>query len=158
MLRLRHAVMAIALGTSVMGCTDPQSRMGHYSIWHCDECDDFPTPKYGPGNSMMPGTYTGQPPKERSEPNRPANGAVAPGTIAPPPQSAVATPPAASMPPAVTTPSVTPPATPPGLGAANSLSNEATGLSSAVATSAEATLPQVPTVSQDAVPSPVAYP
>ncbi len=58
MVRLRNAVMAIALGTGVMGCALSQSHVAHYSIWHCDECDDFPTPAYGPGYSMMPGTYT----------------------------------------------------------------------------------------------------
>ncbi len=59
MVRLRNVVMAVALGTGAMGCALSQSHVARYSIWHCDECDDFPTPTYGPGNSMMPGTYTG---------------------------------------------------------------------------------------------------
>ena len=42
MVRLRNAVMAVALGTGVMGCGFSQSNIAHYSIWHCDECDDFP--------------------------------------------------------------------------------------------------------------------
>ena len=64
MVRLRNAVMAVALGTGAMGCRPSQSHVAHYSIWHCDECDDFPTPAYGPGYSMMPGTYTGAPARE----------------------------------------------------------------------------------------------
>ena len=64
MVRLRNAAMAVALGTSVVGCAltgSSPSHVAHYSIWHCDECDDFPTPAYGPGYSMVPGSYT-QPP------------------------------------------------------------------------------------------------
>ena len=66
MVRLRHAVMAVALGTGAMGCalTQSPSHVAHYSIWHCDECDDFPTPAYGPGYSMMPGSYTRPPAQE----------------------------------------------------------------------------------------------
>src|SRR5271156_1379581 len=93
MVRLRNAVMAVALGTGVMGCALSQSNVAHYSIWHCDECDDFPTPAYGPGNSMMPGTYTGAAPRDRLESNQPTTGAPdqssvpgsqQPGTSVPP--------------------------------------------------------------------------
>lgn len=50
MVRLRDAVMAVALATGGVGCAT-----------FCDECDDFPMPG-GPGNyHLMPGTYTGPP-------------------------------------------------------------------------------------------------
>ncbi len=42
MMKLRNAVMAVALGTGVMGCS-----FAHWSIYHCDECDDFPMPAQG---------------------------------------------------------------------------------------------------------------
>src|SRR5277367_1996144 len=85
MVRLRHAVMAVVLGTGATGCTlsGYQPHVAHYSIWHCDECDDFPTPAYGPGYSMMPGTYTGPPPRDSLESNRSATGAADPGSIPP---------------------------------------------------------------------------
>ena len=53
MVRLRNALMAVVLGTGLAGCTFAQG-----SLFHCDSCDDFPAPAYGPGYSMMPGTYT----------------------------------------------------------------------------------------------------
>ena len=55
MVRLRDAVMAIALATGGVGCAT-----------FCDECDDFPSPGGPGGYSMMPGTYTGPPPTEMS--------------------------------------------------------------------------------------------
>jgi hypothetical protein len=57
MARLRNAMMAVVLGTGVMGCS-----FAHWSPFHCDECDNFPAPSYGPDFSMMPGSYTGLPP------------------------------------------------------------------------------------------------
>ena len=55
MVRLRDAVMAVALATGGVGCAT-----------FCDECDDFPSPGGPGGYSMMPGTYTGPPPSEIS--------------------------------------------------------------------------------------------
>jgi hypothetical protein len=75
MLRLRNALMAGTMVTGVMGCGFNQANIAHYSIWHCDECDDFPSPAYGPGYSMMPGTYTGPPPRDTA----PSNGSALAG-------------------------------------------------------------------------------
>jgi hypothetical protein len=50
MVRLRDAVMAVALATGGVGCAT-----------FCDECDDFPVPGGPGGYSLMPGTYTGPP-------------------------------------------------------------------------------------------------
>ena len=62
MVRLRNAVMVFVLATGLTGCSSGHwPSIAHWSIWHCDSCDDFPTPAYGPGYSMMPGTYTGPP-------------------------------------------------------------------------------------------------
>ena len=47
------------LGTGLTGCSFAHSGQRELSIWHCDTCDDFPSPAYGPSYSMMPGTYTG---------------------------------------------------------------------------------------------------
>jgi hypothetical protein len=94
MVRLRTAVLAAALSTGVMGCS-----FSHGSIFHCDECDDFPTPGYGPGYSMMPGTYTGPPARDSLESNRPGASAPTSGEV-PTPSRTV--PPQAE-------PSVTPP-------------------------------------------------
>jgi hypothetical protein len=119
MVRLRNAVMAAALGAGVAGCSFSHHGIAHYSIWHCDECDDFPTPGYGPGFSMMPGTYTGPPARESLEANQrpgspPAAGAVAPAApLARPgaPTTTVAPPPTTLTPPTITPPN--PPAAPP---------------------------------------------
>jgi hypothetical protein len=87
--RLRNLVTALVLGASATGCS-----FAHWSLFHCDECDDFPTPGYGPGYSMMPGTYAGQTPQDSHEANQralaPPGQPVAPGTTTTPP-----TPPAA---------------------------------------------------------------
>src|SRR5262245_21521855 len=50
MVRLRDAVMAVALATGGVRCAP-----------FCDECDDFPVPGGPGGYSLMPGTYTGPP-------------------------------------------------------------------------------------------------
>jgi hypothetical protein len=92
MVRLRNAVMAIVLATGMTGCAALHGEgnwFAHWSIFHCDSCDDFPAPSYGPGYSLAPGSYTG-----------PAtSGATDSGQ------------PAASTPPANAAPSTTPPAT-----------------------------------------------
>jgi hypothetical protein len=85
MLRLRNAVVAVAMGIGVMGCAVSSSHVAHYSIWHCDECDDFPAPAYGPGYSMMPGTYTGPTARDSAGSNQPSTGTFA-SESAPPPQ------------------------------------------------------------------------
>ncbi len=90
---LRNLVTALVLGASATGCSHTHS-IAHWSVFHCDECDDFPTPGYGPGYSMMPGTYAGQPPQESHEANQralaPPGQPVAPSATNTPP-----TPPAA---------------------------------------------------------------
>jgi hypothetical protein len=93
--RLWNLVAVLALGTSTTGCSHTQSfSFAHWSLFHCDECDDFPTPGYGPGYSMMPGTYAGQTPQDSHEANQralaPPGQPVAPGSTNTPP-----TPPAA---------------------------------------------------------------
>jgi hypothetical protein len=150
MIRLRNVVMAVALGTGVMGCALSQSHVAHYSIWHCDECDDFPTPAYGPGNTMMPGTYTGQVPRDRPEPNQPTNVTSDPGNVPPPQQPKISTPPPAGTPP-------TPAPTTPGPGAAGmSPADRAAG--AAVATSSGIRAPFIPAGSQDTLPPPTGQP
>jgi len=62
MVRFRNAVLAFLLATGLTGCSafhGGGNWFGHWSIFHCDTCDDFPLPAYGPGYSMAPGTYTG---------------------------------------------------------------------------------------------------
>jgi hypothetical protein len=127
MVRVRNALMAVALGTGAMGCAISQPNLGHYSIWHCDECDDFPTPAYGPDSSMYPGTYTGAPARDRPESSQPATNGTDMGSVPPPAQQ-----PAASTPLETATPPL-PPAASPGPGAANrSLPSGVTAVSSAV--------------------------
>ena len=58
MVRLRNALLAVTLASGLMGCAH-MGDYAHWSIFHCSECDDFPTPAYGPNGSMMPGSYTG---------------------------------------------------------------------------------------------------
>jgi hypothetical protein len=113
MVRFRHLVVAVALGTGVMGCALSQSpsHIARYSIWHCDECDDFPMPAYGPGYSMMPGTYTRPPAQESLEPKQQASSAADSGSVPPPQQMPASTPAGAT-----TTPP-TPPLASPGQGA-----------------------------------------
>jgi hypothetical protein len=86
MLRFRNAVMAVAMGMGMIGCALSSSNVAHYSIWHCDECDDFPTPAYGPGYSMVPGTYTGPTARDSAGSNSPSNVAPDSGSAPPPPQ------------------------------------------------------------------------
>ena len=125
MMRLRNGVMAVVLGTGILGCSSSHFNIAHWSIYHCDECDDFPMPAYGPGFSMAPGTYTnvgGRPsagtdgtatspaPSDDLSPVGQPSEAAPPVTNAPPPVTN-------APPPAMTTPPV-PPAAAPGPGAA----------------------------------------
>jgi hypothetical protein len=103
MVRLRNVAAVFMLATGLAGCASGHwPSIAHFSIWHCDSCDDFPTPAYGPGYSMMPGTYTGGPPTTSS------SGAARPADAMPaaPPGTAV---PAATTAPAATTTPPTPP-------------------------------------------------
>jgi hypothetical protein len=139
MVRLRNAVMAVALGTGAMGCvhSPQQSRIAGYSIWHCDECDDFPMPGYGPGFSMVPGSYTRGPAQESLESKPPVNGTAGSDSVPPPQQI-----PTAAPPPATTTPPPPPPAASPGQGAdARGPASGGTGLPDAVAARPESNLP-----------------
>jgi len=98
MVRLRDAVMAIAVATGGVGCAT-----------FCDECDDFPSPGGPGGYSMMPGTYTGPPAEMSSTTGGPA--AMAPDRTpsAPAGASGAATPAGEAVP----TPPPVPPATAP---------------------------------------------
>jgi len=146
MVRLRYAVMAVVLGISVMGCT-----FSRYSVFHCDECDDFPMPAYGPGYSMMPGTYTGPAVRGSLESDRPASSTPSSGS-----NPAAAQPDAPSRP--VTSP--TPPAAPvvtPGQGAAaRQPAAGGTDSPSTVVTGAELVLPSLPSSARNDLPVPVA--
>jgi hypothetical protein len=156
MVRLRHAVMAVALGTGVMGCTlsDSQTRIGHYSPWHCDECDDFPMPAYGPGFTMMPGTYTRPQTQGSLDPKQPASDALDNETVPPPQQTPTAAPAAATP-----TPPAPPPAAAPGPGVdTHGPASGGTGLPNALATRAESNLPPLPAGARDDLQVPVANP
>jgi hypothetical protein len=111
MLRLRKSVMAvgmgIGMGMGMMGCTFSTSNIAHYSIWHCDECDDFPTPAYGPGYSMVPGTYTGPTARDSATANQPSTATPNSGSAPPPRQQ-----PDGAAPPTTITPPTPPAATP----------------------------------------------
>ena len=154
MVRVRHAVMAVALGTGAMGCalTDSPSHVAHYSIWHCSECDDFPTPAYGPGYSMMPGSYTGIAGQKSTESKPTTNNALDSGA-APPPQQT----PASTPSPTPTTPPVPPAAASPGLGAY--MNRPAVGgpsLANTMVTGATSDLPALPDGMHVGLPMPVA--
>jgi hypothetical protein len=100
MVRLRNALMAFVLATGLTGCSAFHGGgdwMSRWSIFHCDSCDDFPAPAYGPGYSMMPGTYTGTTPPGSGESEHPA----------------ASNPPAAAMPGMTPPPSITTPPSPP---------------------------------------------
>ena len=78
MSKLRNTLMAVVLGTGVMGCS-----FRHWSIYHCDDCDDFPMPAQGMATSMMPGTYTGPPPQDSRSANSPVISTPATGAVPP---------------------------------------------------------------------------
>jgi hypothetical protein len=114
MTRLRNALLAVTLAIGATGCSHFHD-VAHWSIFHCSECDDFPTPSYGPGYTMAPGTYTGPPPQ--SQPS--STGTIAPPSsnvpaqnveaVVPPPNERPTTP-AAATPPSTST--TTPPVPP----------------------------------------------
>ncbi len=67
MVRLRNALLAVTLAAGLVGCANIHvGDYAHWSLFHCSECDDFPTPAYGPNGSMMPGSYTGPPAQSRA--------------------------------------------------------------------------------------------
>ena len=69
MVRLRNVLLAVALAAGLVGCANIHvGDYAHWSLFHCSECDDFPTPAYGPNGSMMPGSYTGPPARVRPRP------------------------------------------------------------------------------------------
>jgi hypothetical protein len=100
MVRLRNAVMGLVLCTGLAGCSSAHQGIAHWSIWHCDTCDDFPMPAYGPNYSMMPGTYTGPPTVGSNGSGRPAASAPAGTPVTSTPGGATAP----SAPAATTTP------------------------------------------------------
>jgi len=104
MVRLRNVVMAVLLGTGLTGCS-----FAHWSPFHCDSCDDFPSPTYGPGYSMMPGTYTRPATPGSTDSGEPANSTTPSGTLQPSGGMPGMTPPANT-----TTPPAIPAATTPG--------------------------------------------
>jgi hypothetical protein len=118
MARLRNALMIVALAAGAFGCAHWGGSHGHdyahWSIFHCSECDDFPTPAYGPNGSMMPGSYSG-PPSESSASSRMStpSSSNAPVTseeaAVPPPSERPVNPPGEAAP-APTTPPAAPPA------------------------------------------------
>lgn len=63
MVRLRNALVMVAMAAGGFGCSHFHGGNGHdyahWSIFHCSECDDFPAPAYGPGGTMVPGSYAG---------------------------------------------------------------------------------------------------
>jgi hypothetical protein len=101
MVRLRNVVMAALVATGLAGCSFSHPSIAHWSIFHCDSCDDFPTPAYGPNFSMMPGSYTGPSAPGSIDSAQPAATSPAssamPGMTSPPgttsPPAAPATPP-----------------------------------------------------------------
>jgi hypothetical protein len=121
MVRLRNALMIVAIAAGAFGCAQwsgaqpgQQSGYAHWSIFHCSACDDFPMPAYGPNYSMMPGSYSGPPPESESSsrmgtPTSSNAPVTSPGVAVPPPDERPGTP--TSEPPATgTTPPTPPPA------------------------------------------------
>jgi hypothetical protein len=78
MVRLRNVLLALVVGTGATGCS-----FAHWSPFHCDHCDDFPAPAYGPDFSMMPGSYTGTPPSDSIDQPRSGASALPSGTSQP---------------------------------------------------------------------------
>lgn len=115
MVRLRNALMFVALAAGAFGCAHLGGHTyEHWSPWHCSECDDFPMPAYGPQGSMMPGTYSGPPPESESSTRmRTPSSSNAPLTseeAAVPPPDERPTPPTSTPPDMGNTPPSTPPA------------------------------------------------
>jgi hypothetical protein len=121
MVRLRNALMAFVLATGLTGCSAFHGGgdwMARWSIFHCDSCDDFPAPAYGPDYSMMPGTYTGTTPLANVGSAQPAASDAPAGAMpATTPPAGITTPPAGiTTPPAGTTTPPSPPSATPGPG------------------------------------------
>ena len=72
MVRLRNALMIVALATGAIRLCpraarpDTTTPTGRSST--APQCDDFPTPAYGPNYSMMPGSYSGPAAGESARP------------------------------------------------------------------------------------------
>jgi hypothetical protein len=105
MVRLRNVVMVFVLATGLAGCSFAHwsPNIAHWSPFHCDSCDDFPMPAYGPNYSMMPGSYTGPPTPGlsggRSDASTPSAAEAAPaGTPIGAPAAAPTTPPSPPSP------------------------------------------------------------
>ena len=90
MVRLRNVLMAVALGAGVVGCSHPPT-YAHWSLFHCSECDDFPTPAYGPNYSMTPGSYSG--PKSENKPDASRMTTPSSSNVPPPNNEAIEPPP-----------------------------------------------------------------
>ncbi len=130
MVRLRNALLIVGLAAVGFGCSHFHGGSGHdyahWSIFHCTECDDFPAPAYGPGGSMMPGSYSG-PESSSAASTRPATPTSS--NIQPSNSEAVTTP-SEEVP---GTPSSEPPTSPPG-GAAAAVGLPADGAGAAAPT------------------------
>ena len=110
MVRLRNVLMAVALGAGVTGCSHPPT-YAHFSLFHCSECDDFPTPSYGPNYSMAPGSYSG--PKSENKPDASRMTTPSSSNVPTPNNEAIETPPEERPITQPTSPeTTTPPATP----------------------------------------------
>ncbi len=113
MVRLRNALLAVTLAAGMVGCAHVQvGDYAHWSLFHCSECDDFPTPAYGPNGSMMPGSYTGPPAENAPSATRMM---TPPSSNAPAPSDEAIQPPSSERPMAPTPPTeaTSPPAVPP---------------------------------------------
>jgi hypothetical protein len=113
MVRLRNAMMIVALAVGAFGCAhgigSPGHDYAHWSIFHCSQCDDFPMPAYGPNYSMMPGSYAGPAPESTAS----SRTATPTSSNAPPANEEAAVPPPDERPANPPAGPVTPPAPPP---------------------------------------------
>jgi hypothetical protein len=151
--RLRNLAISLVLGASAAGCAHGNWTYARLSLFHCDECDDFPTPGYGPGYSMMPGTYAGQTPQDSHQANQralaPPGEPVGPGTPSTPP-----TPPAAG--PAQGAPAA--PATAPGQDVSTAPNAGPTTSLDTTPNQTESELPPLPGTTRNDPQTPVASP
>jgi hypothetical protein len=138
MVRLRDAVMAVALATGGIGCAT-----------FCDECDDFPMPGGPGGYSMMPGTYTGPP--LRSSPDAGQARAATPGQGSTPVSSGATAPANAS--PAGEAAPTPPPAPPAGPGGNQGVMNGSGAAAPTVAVSDRRTTVSTTELSSPAPPA-----
>jgi hypothetical protein len=140
--RLRNIIAAIAIGANSMGCSFAHNGFAHWSLFHCDECDDFPTPGYGPGYSMMPGSYAGPAPGQSDGSSQPTSAA---------PTGSQATPGEAPTPPA-------PPPAGPAPASASGSGARSTMVPGAMPTETENGLPPLPGMTQNELQVPPAIP